>query len=36
MTTKCIVIIGVSIVVVALIVIMGKLADSKDEESEKK
>ena len=36
MTTKCIIIVAVSIAAVVLMFILGKLADGKDTESEKK
>ena len=36
MTTKLIIIVGVSIAAVVFMFIMGKLADGKDKESEKK
>ena len=35
MTTKCIIIVAVSIAAVAFMFIMGKLADGKDKEQEK-
>ena len=35
MTTKCIIIVAVSVAAVAFMFIMGKLADGKDKESER-
>ena len=36
MTTKCIIIVGAAVAAVAFMFIMGKLADGKGKESEKK
>ena len=36
MTTKCIIIVAAAVAAVAFMFIMGKLADGKDKESEKK